>query len=304
MPLRFLLKALTGTALLLGLLYSGISWSLASAVTKAERHPVERTPGSVGLAYEPVEFPSRDGSVLLRGWTIPVQGALGVVIVVHGLDSHRASEGAGTLELTRRLADEGFALLLFDLRGHGESGDGRLSGGYFEQADVLGAFDYLVERGVPRGRIGVLGFSMGAAVGLLAAAQEPRLRAVVADSAFADIKDLIVSEVRQRTTMPDGLVPALIPGMELAGQLVYGIVLREVAPVRAVARLEYPLLLIHGEDDTRIPADHAQRLLAAARHPSTQLWLVPDVGHARAFKSAPEEYTRRVADYFRARFSE
>jgi dipeptidyl aminopeptidase/acylaminoacyl peptidase len=295
---RFLKSLPLLLLLVLAIAYGAISWQMASAVTEAERKPLEATPASVGLDYQEVSFPSRRGDVTLKGWYIPVAEGEPTIIIVHGVDSNRASQGVGILDIARGLADKGLNLLLFDLRAHGESGGEKMSGGYFEQQDLLGAFDFLVERGIPPDQIGVLGFSLGGAVALLAAGQEPDLRAVVADSPFADISDLIVSETRERTDFPDWMVPALVPGMVTAGRLLYGIDINAIAPVKVVPRLDFPILLIHGLEDDRVPPSHSQRLKAASRHPDTELWLVPGAEHTRNFKAQPEEYIARVAGYF------
>lgn len=298
------LAALGGLALLLvGVLgYLAVAWQMAGGVTQARRKALEADPSSVGLPYREVAFhPRGDPSLTLRGWRIRPPGEQAVVILVHGVDSNRADPGVGYLELARGLAERCIGVLLFDLRGHGESGGTQVSGGYFERYDALGAFDLLVQEGVPPERIGLLGVSLGGAIALLAAAMEPRIQAVVADSAFARLTDLIVQEVRRRTDLPDALVPLFVPGMVGMARLRFGIDIQALAPEEAVARLAYPILVIHGTEDDRIPPEHGRRLARASPHPETALWLVAGAEHARTFRTAPEEYLERVARYLAAR---
>jgi alpha-beta hydrolase superfamily lysophospholipase len=285
--------------------YGGTSWYMASQVTIAERYPLEALPDSLGLVAEDVDFTPRgnEQDITLRGWLISVPEALGTVIIVHGVDSNRADPEVGYLEIADGLAERGFSSLLFDLRGHGESGGDQVSGGLFEQEDFLGAFDVLIERGIPADQIGGLGVSLGGAIVLLAAAKEPRLRALVADSTFADLSDLIVAEAKNRTGLPEWLVPGLVPGMTQAGKLVYGIDIKKIAPVEAVEKLPYPILLIHGSADDRILSAHAHRLAEASHSTDTALFVVPGAEHARTYKSSPREYIERVANYFEERFS-
>ncbi len=54
----------------------------------------------------------------------------------------------------------GVDVFMFDFRGHGNSGPGRLSFGQFESRDVSGALNYLRSRGVSE--VGVIGWSLGA----------------------------------------------------------------------------------------------------------------------------------------------
>ena len=290
----------------LGVPYGGVSWYMASQVTVAERNPLEALPASVGLSAKDVSFAPRgdEHTITLQGWLINAPESRGTVIIVHGVDSNRADPEVGYLELADALAKRGFSSLLFDLRGHGESGGEQVSGGLFEQHDLLGAFDFLIEREVAPGRIGVLGVSMGGAIALLAAAKEPQLQATVADTAFADLSDLIVAEATKRTNLPEWLVPILMPGMIQTTKLAYGIDIKQIAPVEAIEQLPYPILLIHGDADERIMLSHSHRLAEASPHPDTKLWIVPAAEHARTFKSSPDEYTERVVSYFEERFSQ
>ena len=284
--------------LLLALFYGAVSVFLANGITKADRKAFEHTPTEYSLPFEDVEFSTRGSEITLKGWFIPgIEGAP-TLIFVHGLNSNRA--GGEAVDLASRLRAQGFNTLLFDLRGHGTSADGTVSGGYFEQNDLLGAYDFLVNRGVPSENIGVIGFSMGAATSVLGVSQEPGIRALVADSPFANASDLIAQEVSRQTPVPKWLVPVFMPGTVLAADLLHDIKLGELSPETAVADIGYPILLIHGVEDTRIPVEQGIRVHEAA-HPDSILWLAPDVDHVDAFLTYPEEYTNRVATYFQER---
>ena len=59
-----------------------------------------------------------------------------------------------------------------------------------------------------------------------------------------------------------------------------------------------PIQLVHGTGDLLIPYDHALRLRAA--EPSAALWTLEGVGHADAYEAEPDEYARRVVEFFDA----
>lgn len=88
----------------------------------------------------------------------------------------------------RALAPRGFACLAFDYRGFGFSDGERGRLVPQEQVeDVRAAVSYL--RSVPAvdpGRIGVIGWGLGGGVAIVAAADDPRIRAVVACNAIGD----------------------------------------------------------------------------------------------------------------------
>ena len=145
--------------LLLAGCYAYIAHAMASGVTTLDRSSLDGNPDVYDLPYRDVAFSPRGdewADIVLRGWIIEKEGFAGpqdelTVILVHGLNSNRTGDNA--LALTNRLFDLDFNVLLFDLRGHGESDGDQLSGGYFEKWDVLGAYDYLVQRGVPPERV-------------------------------------------------------------------------------------------------------------------------------------------------------
>ena len=280
-------------------IYGLISFLIAQGVTKADRDPQEDHPSNYNLVFDDVEFPSRRGDVLLSGWYLPGEDSSPHLVFVHGIGSVRSGDNA--VELAARMVGLGYNVLLFDLRGHGSSEGDKVSGGYFERWDVLGAFDYLVARGVDLSRTGLIGFSMGAATSIMAAAEEPRITALVADSPFADASDLIAREAARKTPIPGWLTPIFIPAAKLMAKGIYGIDIGELVPERAVTQLNYPILVIHGTGDQRIPWEHGQRVADAAAEGSF-LWLVPDVDHVDAFLAHPDEYVDRSTEYYGSRF--
>jgi len=147
----------------------------------------------------------------------------------------------------------------------------------------------------------LMGFSMGAATSILAAAEEPRITAVAADSPYANASDLIAREAARKTPIPGWLTPIFMPAARLLTKWIYGIDIGALVPERAVAGLGYPVLVIHGIADERIPWRQGQRVASAAETGSS-IWLVPGVDHVDAFLTHPDEYVKRVSEYFDSRF--
>ena len=280
------------------LLYGAISYFVARGVTGAERKDQEDHPTAYGLDFEEVEFDSRKGDVTLKGWYIPGDGEEPTLIFVHGIGGVRSGDNA--VELAARLLERGFSILMFDLRAHGSSGGDKITGGLDEAQDVLGAFDFLVRRGTPAESIGVLGFSMGAGTAILALAEESGVRALVADSPYAKVSDLVAHEIDRKTVVPEWIAPLFLPGARLLSDLLFDIDLGALVPEKAVGSLDYPILVIHGLADTRIPVEHGVGVHMAS-HPDSSLWLLPEVDHVDAFLTYPEEYVERVTSYFLSR---
>ena len=271
---------------------------IASGVTSVERKELEDHPSAHSLEFEDVSFASRKGDVTLTGWYIPGETDGPTIIFVHGINSNRTGDDA--MSLAARLVGRGYNVLMFDQRAHGESGGDKSTYGHHERLDVLGAFDYITARSKGTARVGVLGLSMGAGTAVLAAAEEPALMGLVADSPYANGTDLIVNEVDVRTDFPRWIIPLFVPGSKLIARTMFGVEIGKLKPEASAADLGYPILVIHGDADTRIPPSHGERVREAAPAES-ELWLVPGVEHVDAFTSYPDEYVDRVARYFEAR---
>src|SRR6266566_2396358 len=194
--LRWIVVALLIVSVIVTTAYTALSIYIATQLVYVPQKPIYATPASLGLQFKYVTFPSREDHLQLRGWFIPgvLPGgrltAQRIIIAVHGTRANRADKAAGLLKLTGEFARHGFAVLAFDMRGTGQSTPAPLSLGYFEQRDVLGAVDFLRSGPIPYPELGRphiiagWGVSMGAATLLLAAAQEPAIRAVISDSAY------------------------------------------------------------------------------------------------------------------------
>ncbi len=226
--------------------------------------------------------------------------------MIHGSMQNRTDPAAGLLALSSDLAYRGFAILVFDMRGEGQSPPAPWSLGYFEQRDALGAVDFLQSGPLPYpalGRpreIGGWGVSMGGITVLLAAAHTSAIRAIVADSAYPDIAPILEREIPKQ----GGLPSFLTPGALAADRVIYGIDFYQVKPGDVVASLApRPLLFIQGAADTFNPPSNLGVLVRdaeAAPNANVQSWLVPGADHAQAFHVAGTAYVDRLVSFYTA----
>jgi uncharacterized protein len=276
-------------------------YALASAAiahrlsTPPKRAKPAVSPDAVeGLVH--IELPSRGARAhRVSAWYLPARSPRGAVVVTHGIGMDKSfSFEPAQVALVRQLVDSGLSVLAIDLRGHGESDASRLSYGLHERLDVLGAVDWLLRRGYAPGTIGLLGASMGAVASIAAAAEEPAVAAVVADSAFADFGVMLWRNFLRRTPMRIGR--ALLPGTMLAGRWLLGAYMHRFSPVALARRLRgRPVLLVHAEGDRMVPADHCAWLAEAAR---ATHWITPGGSHLSSFADQPDAYRERVFAFF------
>lgn len=291
---RRLLAGVAAAGLAL-LAWAGVALVVAETLTKPYRRALASSPAVFDLAYEEVTFPSAGDRIALRGWFLPAAGSDRAVVIVHGRNSTRTGDEGQHVPDAAALVARGYNALLFDLRGHGESGGVRYTLGTAEQRDVLGAVAYLERRGFAPARTGFWAHSMGAATVLLASAVSPAVRTIVADSSFARLEDLLDEELPRASGLPAFFNPPIL----FFARALFGADTTIVNPVEAVAGLPADsLFIIHGAADGLVPVDHARRLAAAAGPAVHDLWIVPGARHDKVSATVPERYRTRVLAFF------
>jgi fermentation-respiration switch protein FrsA (DUF1100 family) len=244
---------------------------------------------------EDVSFTSADDQLPLSGWFFKAESAwpAPTVLLCHGVWTGRRE----CLPMAIRFHQAGYNVLTFDFRAHGLSGGRFTSVGHHEAKDVLGAVAYLLGRAeVDPARIAVVGFSMGAAATIKAAAVCPDIAAVVADSAYATFVDAMRYSFRQVAVLPH--YPFAPLALRCARWIV-NVDARQLRPVDVIRDISpRPLLITHGGADEIVPAQHAALLFQAAEEPK-ELWLVPDVGHVGARDTDPDGYFTRIESFLR-----
>jgi uncharacterized protein len=286
------LKAASGVAALAGAAWMGACASLYWHAFRPMRwgDDAERgwTPADLGVPHESLETRTRDGLALVA-WYLP--GTRPAAVVVSG--GHRGRAG-DVLGISAALQRAGFHVVVHGWRGTPGSDPAAHTLGVYERRDLEAAID-AVEARVGDIPVGLLGYSLGGAVSLVVAADDPRVLAVVADSAFADPLAVLSDGVERVLRVPGAVLTVPVAAW-LARRT--GARLADFSPLAAVARIApRPLLLIHGDGDDAVPIRHAHRLFDAAGEPK-QLWLVPGAGHVNAYFADRQHYLARVVGFF------
>ena len=270
-------------------------------------HPITRTT---------FELPSPDGGPPVRGDVRVRQGHRpdAAVVLIHGFKGFRTF--GFFPNLARALAVHGFAAATFDFSHNGIGADGADTFSamhlFAEQthtrnvAEIRRVMDalhdgVLLER--PPRRMGLLGHSRGGGEAVLAAAEDPRVEALVTWASIASIAErwtpeqvaawqagftVHIENARTRQMMPVG--PAYWHDVEQNRE-------RLDVPA-AAARLTIPWLIVHGDADTSVPVDEGRRLFDAAGE-NAELLVVEGADHGFGGKhpyagATPE--LRMVAD--------
>jgi fermentation-respiration switch protein FrsA (DUF1100 family) len=229
---------------------------------------------SYGLDAQDVAF-AAPGGPRLHGWWTPARGEVqGTVVYCHG-NYGNLTHHAG---IVRWFPDRGFNLLIFDYRGFGRSE------GSVDRAgtvlDAIAAIDFALARDPHR--TVVFGHSLGGAIGLVAAASRPAVRAIAVESTFYSYR-----------AAARCAVPAL-------GFMVPLLVSDGFDPVDALPQIPpRPLLVIHGTDDEITPFQLGRELFDRAEDPKT-LRVVKGGGHVTPWVAEREKFEAYLCGFFRA----
>jgi pimeloyl-ACP methyl ester carboxylesterase len=217
----------------------------------------------------------------------------------------------GAVPYVQDLRRRGFDVFAFDFRNHGAS---ERVDSYrpmpwltqYELADVQAAINYLCFRddADPRG-IGIMGISKGGTAALCAAADDPRVRAIITDGAFplGAMQRFYLRRFMKIYTRIAWLIDRL-PDVCLVSYFEWAKLLlglrrhcRFVNVEQMTRRVRQPVFMIHGQQDAYVPLE-VVRALRGCLAGRSKLWVVPDAKHNQAIAVATREYHRRIARFF------
>ncbi len=220
---------------------------------------------------------------------------LPVLIICHGFTAFK--DWGPFPYFGRRFAEHGYASVTFNFS-HNGIGENPRKFTEFEKfskntigkelEDLRAVVDAVSEGRIGEGNldgahIGVIGHSRGGAVGILGAAEDPRIRAVAAWATVATVHRY--SDRQRELWERQGFLPVKMRSSHT--RLRFGLdVLRDLEAnrerydlPRAMRRLLVPVLIVHGDADVSVRPEEAQRLFAAGDPSRTELVLIDHAGH-------------------------
>ncbi|MDI6841031.1 MAG: alpha/beta hydrolase [bacterium] len=297
--------------LLLVILCIAYLWKASQLIIAPKRFISPYKPDNFGLKYENISLITNDG-ITLKTWFIPAPADKVVeatIIICHGYGTDKGD----CIDIAQFLHRAGYNVVMFDFRGHGQSGGKYCSLGYYECEDVKTVIRWLKSNSTFRGsgvlkgegmstlplKIGAIGVSMGGTVALMVQAEEPALLAVVSDGAYLSFYSAVTSFARKHFKAPK--YPFIPPAVWAAG-LRLKFKPKELNLIKFMPKIApKPILIIHGSEDREIQTQDAYEIFKAASKPK-ELWIVEGAQHLESYYIARDEYEQKVINFFKSAF--
>ncbi len=264
---------------LLVLLIAGLSfWALIRylvyrAFHFAQIHEKQKPDSSI-FQYQELLIPTENGKKIQLYDLNPTSNASVVVVAIHGWANTSEVFLPAAKELVKTCR-----LFLVNARNHGKSDKEKLMTILKFETDLSNALTYVLNQVNAPKQVIVLGHSLGAAAGILTAADDKRVDGVVSISAFADVRRIMYGGFRQ-----NGIPPWLIKVVLKYIEWKIGRPFNEISPLYAIRRFYTPVLLIHGDKDELVPFDDMEKIKFTAKRHNVETFVAKGHGHSSLLK--------------------
>ena len=276
-------KLLIGSTAVLIIIYASTStyiWARQARFIFRPERIVSKTPADFGLPFEDVYVRVNDENrrnERIHAWWIPTEFAgERSLLYLHG----SALNIGANITHARRFQRMGFSVLLVSYRGYGKS-DGTFPSEAQVYADAQAAWIYLVEqKGLDPNAIFVYGHSLGGAVAIQLALDNPDAGGLIVEAAFTSIADMARRMPKYRFFPIDLIVH------------------QRFDSIAKVSHLKVPVLYIHGTNDKFVPPEMSRKLYDRTAG-LKQLKLILGGGHNNSASVGGAEYLEAVREFIK-----
>jgi hypothetical protein len=211
-------------------------------------------------------------------------------IVVHGYGGN----GSMMSYAVKMFHDNGFNVVVPDLRCHGESGGKYIGMGWLDRLDILKWCDKII-KGNHSAQIVLYGVSMGAASVLMAAGEKipDNIVCAVSDCSFDSVGGIMASQIKNVIKIPTLPIVAFFDMLcgKRAGYSIF-----KASVVKKVKNIKIPTMFIHGDNDNLVPVTMVYRLFENA-HCKKDILVVHGAGHGVSAMVDKGLYWKRVFEF-------
>jgi dipeptidyl aminopeptidase/acylaminoacyl peptidase len=293
---KMIKKIIISLCLVATFLILATGWHFSSVILQLSIHECDEEhyvfcgdPSTQNIQFEEVSFTSEDG-LTLPGWYMDSTDNDKAILLVHGRGANR-TEG---MRYAKSLIAAGYNVLAFDMRHPRQDPNILSTMGFHEKKDINAALNFL-ETDKSIKQIGLMGFSMGAAAGIIVMAKDPRVKVGVFSGGYAHSMDVLAEQGKKLHGLPRyPLMPVVEKLFELRGNVNAD----ETNPESYIGQIfPRPIYIMHGTEDQTVDFTHGQRLFAAAKEPK-QFWQAQGGRHTRLWQHNKEKAESSVVEFF------
>ena len=243
-----------------------------------------------GQDFERLTLTSHDG-LELSGYYLPAAEPTNkLVVLTHGYLGNAKQMGLFGQHYHK---DLGYNIFMPDARGHGKSEGNYYGFGWPDRLDLIDWTDLLVEKLGADIEVAYHGLSMGAATVLMASGVEKipsQVKAIIADSPYQSVYQLFAYQMNRMFYLP---AFPLLDSTSMLTKIRAGYSFRQASALNEVEKTDVPILYIHGENDSFVPAEMAKELYQNTSS-DKDILLIPNANHGESFALAEEQYKSKI----------
>ncbi|MEN8434805.1 alpha/beta hydrolase [Clostridium septicum] len=242
------------------------------------------------LEYDELTIKSYDGYNLKGYYYAPNKDSKKIAIIHHGYTANHYV----CFQFADIFFEEGFNVLLIDMRSHGESEGKHITYGYKESRDLDKWVDLMREKVGEDGIIGLHGQSMGGATVLMYGGRySSKIDFIIADCAYSNGVAMMKSQFKEAE------VPFFPVYYILNRKLkkICGFDMNKISPIDDIKNSDVPVMFVHGTADELVPHSMSEEMYNVKKGDKNKLVLIEGAKHVGAYSKSKKLYKEAVKSF-------